>query len=116
MNNDQELVRSLLQLLKEYTAKLEVLENKIENIGASYMKVSPPNKDAQQVFRDKIHEFDSYLGMLSPALDDILRRSSQWVEHGKVEDIAAMELRLRLAELEATKQKVRRTLLRVRCF
>ncbi len=91
-----ESARDIIALLKVYRHRLvHMLED------WSKAHESPPR--SRQV---ALHRFESGVLALWPVLPDLIRQASQLIEHGDLPPVRRIELRLRLADLEASARAI----------
>jgi hypothetical protein len=90
----------LLRLLKEYTEKLEKMRTQALSLDA------PASKAAADAMERERRVAQHVFHRMEPALNDLSRQASQYVQHGGVDAATRTELRIRLAEFDATSEAV----------
>jgi hypothetical protein len=85
---------AVIPLLKEYTAKLEHFCEEKQDIAKPR---SPEDHRKILMLRERFAK-------LASPLHHLAEHVSQQIEHGKLDDLARLELKLRLAELEGAMQ------------
>jgi hypothetical protein len=95
-----EEAQMVIPMLKDYEEKLHALSKEAYRIGISY-KESAPQFDIGRLLRR--NEFDGLkqrYSRIRPAAIELARVVSPMVEHGKLDRITLLELRLRLTDFE----------------
>jgi hypothetical protein len=93
--NEKQSKRKLPDLMTEYIGRLDALKKDGENVNQTIEKGTMTRVDAEKYELLKLH-----FQHLSPAAEDLVRYASQMIEHGKMDDVTRLELRLRLVDLE----------------
>ncbi len=98
-----EYVRDATALMREYTNKLtEIAE--ASRAWINYITDEGTFPDARHPMPE---EMATTMGYLSPAINDLSRHVSGMIEHGRVEGLDKLNLRMRLADLEASEMNAR---------
>lgn len=88
----------LVELVSEYADKLSKAKEKALSVEIKPTGFTSTNRPPTPSLR--IRDLSDYLRYVRPPAEQLIRQSSQLVEHGAIDDTTRLELRLRLAELE----------------
>jgi hypothetical protein len=96
----QEVAERLSPLIKEYTQKILALNGKLQVTQHEQFKIVDRSPAAKQLTAQEFNMWRFSFLRLQTAVNDLIRQTSQFVEHGKLKLSTKLELSLRLAELE----------------
>jgi hypothetical protein len=82
----------LVELIKEYIDRLYDLKERAEK--------SHTTKRESKVSAEELSLLGQHFRKLQPPVRELVRYTSQMIEHGSADELARLELRLRLADLE----------------
>ena len=97
-------LQDVAKLVKEYTLKLNDTISKLESLQEKFY--GSPGAAKAKVFKERVNAERDYLHGLVITIDDLIRHASQLLDHGPSKEPSTMiELRVRLSDIEATRNK-----------
>jgi hypothetical protein len=102
LRRKRSFVPTALALLREYTEKLDSLADRVQEL--ALRTADDCSERQKQIQRQQKDILEHRIDRLAVATEGLVRRISQLVEHGNVDEDSRLELRLRLAELEAARE------------
>jgi hypothetical protein len=96
--------KAAIPLLKEYAGKLLELRKRMRHLRRAASSARNGRSLEHEDYQETEREYEalkSYYFGLQPAVINLSQAVSQYIEHADLEDLERIELRLRLAELEA---------------
>ncbi|NOY41586.1 MAG: hypothetical protein GXP26_07115 [Planctomycetes bacterium] len=104
--NEMETHRTVVdlnKLLVEYTNRLTRFSSEIESLQDAFLKTLHTGPDqALEMYRLRLKAHRNYLNSLANPINELARRSSQWIEHGVKTQAEQAELSLRMADLQGS--------------
>jgi hypothetical protein len=102
---------TVLALMKEYEQKLRTLVHRFREIQGDRKSVNPTKsrEEADRALRLQIEyeEVGATVRRLVHPMEDLARHASALSEHGRVDRVTRLELRLRSAEIETAIERAR---------
>jgi soluble cytochrome b562 len=106
----QRFACGLALLLKEYAEKLQHMHEELRKVKRDAKRAVLPTKRPTWTGSPEWNKWQHRVGPLQSALLNATRDASQLAEQGDVDDLTRVELRLRLAEVEAYVQAINQEL------
>ncbi len=103
MRLEDNQVTRLIETLREYTTKLGVMQREIEDAEKRQDSVKSRRPDS---YRDWLLGQHRYVMSLNFGLTELIRLASQTIEHSEISDIDRVALRVRMSDLEATRDRL----------
>jgi len=98
--NDQIETQRLYSLLKEYTSKVEQAGTSLRKLSSDIQMANCPEAILTQKNREYVLRANAFRN-LRTVVQDLIRYTSQTIEHGGIDELDRIELKTRLTELES---------------